>query len=307
MRRVLFVFLDGVGFGEDNPAVNPLVAGRYPTLERLTGGKKLIASFGRYATALADIVPLDAVMGVEGRPQSATGQASLLTGVNVPQAIGEHYGPRPDDRIRSLVKASNLFVDVQAMGQSATFVNAYPSGFFASVERGKRLLSAIQFAAVSSGLRLHTLTDIVEGRALSADYNNIGLRKHFGFDDIPVYSAEEAGRQLWRIAQPHAFTLHDHWISDEIGHHQDLERAVKNFSVIDGVLGGLLEQADLSNTLIVVVSDHGNVEDCSHGKHTLNPALCLLIGNRDGLPLDNLQSLHDIKSIVLQFLGSNTV
>jgi bisphosphoglycerate-independent phosphoglycerate mutase (AlkP superfamily) len=40
----------------------------------------------------------------------------------------------------------------------------------------------------------------------------------------------------------------------------------------------LLAVADLAHTSIIVTSDHGNVEDCRHGKHTTNPVLTLLLG-----------------------------
>ena len=35
MRRVLFLFLDGVGLGEDDPSINPLARDDYPVLHRL--------------------------------------------------------------------------------------------------------------------------------------------------------------------------------------------------------------------------------------------------------------------------------
>ena len=42
------------------------------------------------------LLALDAGLGVEGLPQSATGQAVLLTGVNIPAELGYHYGPKPN-------------------------------------------------------------------------------------------------------------------------------------------------------------------------------------------------------------------
>ena len=64
--KVVFLFVDGVGLrppAADNP-VNPEVC---PTLCRL------IEKYGK---------PVDARLGVEGIPQSATGQATMFTGVN---------------------------------------------------------------------------------------------------------------------------------------------------------------------------------------------------------------------------------
>jgi 2,3-bisphosphoglycerate-independent phosphoglycerate mutase len=288
--------------GAPDPDSNPLAAGRYPFLMQMTDGVALTAEAGRLRTAMADMIPLDAQMCITGRPQSATGQAALLTGINAPAAIGEHYGPRPNDAIRALVRNDNLFSVVQEIGLDSGFCNAYPPGFFAEVERGKRLLSVIQYAAESAGLRLHDVADLEAGRALSSDYTNRGWREQLGYEGVPVYGAEEAGVLFWQLSQPNAFTLHDHWMTDVLGHHQDLDKAVEDFEVFDHFLGGLVSVADLDNSLIVIASDHGNVEDCSHGKHTLNPALCMLIGNRDGLPVDSMQSLSDLAPVILQFL-----
>ncbi len=307
MRRAFFLFLDGVGLGSDDPTVNPLCAGHYPTLSRLTGDVPLTLSTGRLSTDLVDVVPLDACMGVEGRPQSATGQATLLTGKNIPLAIGEHYGPKPDDRIRMLIEEDNLYKQLAEQGRNAVFVNAYPPGFYAAVHRGKRLLSSIQYAASSAGAPLLRDRDLLAGRALSVDYTNASWRYRLGYTEAPVYEPAEAGNQLWQIAQSYAFTMHDHWLTDELGHHQDLDGAVRDFALFDGVLGGLLDAADMAHTLIVVASDHGNVEDCSHGKHTLNPALCLIMGNRQGLPVGQMQSLADVTPLITQFLSMTSV
>jgi 2,3-bisphosphoglycerate-independent phosphoglycerate mutase len=303
VRRVLFLFLDGVGLGEADAGINPLYAGNYPTLMRLTGGVPLTRASGRVHTDVADLLPLDACMGVEGRPQSATGQAALLTGRNASAEIGEHYGPRPDDRVREVVRQGSLFSWVREAQLSAAFCNAYPPGFFAAVDRGKRLLSVIQFAVTDAGLRLSDKEDLLAGQSLSADYTNRSWKDQLGIAEIPVYLPEEAGMRFWQLARPHHFYFHDHWLTDLLGHRQDLTGAVADLEMFDGFLGGLLSASDLDETLIVVASDHGNVEDCSDRKHTLNPALCMLIGNRDGLPIDDVTALNDVAPIVLKFLG----
>ncbi|MCB0062872.1 MAG: hypothetical protein KDE19_12185, partial [Caldilineaceae bacterium] len=107
MRRVIFLFLDGVGLGPADPAVNPLAATDYPTLyptlTALLNGSPLVAETGFYTTERATLVPADANFDVAGRPQSATGQTAILTGKNAPALLGEHYGPRPDDRVRAIL------------------------------------------------------------------------------------------------------------------------------------------------------------------------------------------------------------
>ena len=65
-------------------------------------------------------------------------------------------------------------------------------------------------AATVGGQTLLTHTDILAGRALAADFTNQGWRDSLGYDDVPVYSADEAGRQLWRIAQDYDFVFFEH-------------------------------------------------------------------------------------------------
>jgi 2,3-bisphosphoglycerate-independent phosphoglycerate mutase len=94
--RCFFFFLDGVGLGADDPATNPLSATEMPNLQALLSGQKLVAASAPNESSQATLLALDACLGVPGLPQSATGQASLLTGINVPAKIGYHYGPKPN-------------------------------------------------------------------------------------------------------------------------------------------------------------------------------------------------------------------
>lgn len=298
MRRVIFLFLDGVGIGAQDPTTNPLAAGDYPYLSEVLAGRRLTAQTGRYRRGDVVLAPLDAQMGVAGRPQSATGQAALLTGLNAPQLLGEHYGPRPDDRVRAVVDRANLMADLRQSARSPLFCNAYPQSYFDAVERGKRLLSVLPYAATRAGQTLLDARDLAQGRALAADFTGAGWRSQLGYATSPVYSAQEAGRRLWDIAQDHDFVLFEHWLTDMLGHRKRFAEAVANFQVFDAFLRGLVDAVGTAraDTLIVIASDHGNVEDCSHGKHTENPALGMLIGGSGAID-DADATLHDLTGI----------
>jgi hypothetical protein len=302
MKRVILLFLDGVGLGDDDPAYNPLAARAYPTLERLLDRQPIVHSTGHTSTAWAELIPTDAQLGVPGRPQSATGQAALLTGLNAPQRLGEHYGPRPDARVRAIVDEGNVFCRLADQGLRATFCNAYPQGYFDAVDRGKRLLSVLPYAATSAGQALADHDELRAGRALAADFTNEGWRSHLGYTDMPVYSPEQAGALLWDIAAQYSFTLFEHWQTDLLGHRGDLAAAIENFRVFDGFLAGLLDAADLDHTLILITSDHGNVEDCRHGKHTENPAVTIAIGAGRSQVAAQIRALTDITPSVLAYL-----
>ncbi|GIV69312.1 alkaline phosphatase family protein [Caldilinea sp.] len=302
-RRVILLFLDGVGLGEDDPAINPLAGDAYPTLRALLDGRRLVAQTGRLSTADAELIPTDAALGVPGRPQSATGQATLLTGVNAAQHLGEHYGPRPDARLRALLDEHSIFLRLSQAGRSPYFCNAYPQRYFDAIRRGRRLLSAIPYAAVVAGQALLTYEDLCAGRALSADFTGEGWRSELGYPDAPIYSPREAGHALWRLSAPYDFVFFELWQTDLLGHAADRQGAIAFFQRFDAFLAGLLEVVDLARTLIIVTSDHGNVEDCSHGKHTANPALTLLLGAERQMHAASISSLADFAPIILRFLG----
>ena len=277
-RRIIFLFLDGVGLGSDDPAVNPLARAHLPTLSNLLTGAPLTASSGRITTSDATLTPLDATLGVPGRPQSATGQATLLIGRNVPQLVGEHYGPRPHAPVRAIVQAGTLLSQVRDAGKRFIFVNAYPPGYFEVVNRGRRVLSVMPLAAVSAGQALLTHEDLLAGRGFSADFTNEGWRTHLSFADAPLLTPEQAGRNLAVLAQAFDFVLFEHWLTDVQGHGQEMDAAVANLEAFDGFLGGLIAASDLAQTLIVVTSDHGNVEDLGVRQHTMNAVPGLFIG-----------------------------
>src|SRR5512135_1107381 len=135
--KVLFIFLDGVGLGKNSPDTNPFARFSLPNLEKLLGGHKLVADnppgTQLVNTQLASLLSVDATLGIEGLPQSATGQAALLTGKNVPAWLGEHEGPKPTQPIIELLQRGTLFTQLQQRGKSASFLNAYPPRYFDSI------------------------------------------------------------------------------------------------------------------------------------------------------------------------------
>lgn len=276
--RVLFIFLDGVGLGADDPATNPFSRADMPQLRSLLGGRRLTASSAPFVGEQASLFALDAGLGVEGLPQSATGQAVLLTGHNVPASIGEHYGPKPNPAVARYLLDGTLFSRLLQLGKSAALLNAYPPRYFHGVKSGRRLLSSIPLAVSSAGIPLLTKDDFYAGRALSADFTGAAWPAMLGFTDAPVLTPAQAGRKLEALARQYDFSLFEYWASDYAGHKQDMEWALRQLEVFDGVLGGLVERWEPSNGIVVVTSDHGNMEDLSTRRHTAAQVPCLLIG-----------------------------
>ncbi|MBK7893614.1 MAG: alkaline phosphatase family protein [Anaerolineaceae bacterium] len=295
-------FLDGVGLGGDDPAVNPFVTAHLPRLTGLLGAGWYTAS-QPIITQRASLVPTDANLGLPNKPQSATGQATILTGRNVPQLVGEHYGPKPNPAVQAVIAEGTLFKEVVAAGGQAALITPYPQGYFDAVARGKRLLSAVPLAAVEAGLALMTADDLRNGRAVSPGFTGQGWRDHLGYDDIPLLSLEAAGRQIAHIAPSYQFSFFEHWPSDRAGHRGTLAEAAAHLEMIDAVLGGLLDAWDDANGLLILTSDHGNIEEKDQRQHTRNPVPTLLVGAGHAELAAQIQDLRDIAQITRHFLG----
>ena len=281
LARVLFLFLDGVGLGADDPQLNPFAAAHLPNLAELLEGRRLVAGSAPWDGDRASLRAVDALLGVDGSPQSATGQAALLTGRNVPALVGEHYGPKPNQAVAGIVRADNLFKQVVQRGGSAALLNGYPPRYFQSIESGHRLYSSIPLAATAAGLELRSVEDMQAGRAMAADFTGAGWAAQPGFPAAPIYSPEQAGHQLALLAQQYDLAWFDYWVSDLVGHRGELADAVTMLENLDAVIGGLARGWGDRGDLIVISSDHGNLEDLSRRGHTRNPVPALLIGRRE--------------------------
>ena len=292
--RVLFLFLDGIGLGENNPETNPFSRADMPNLQRLLDGRSLLRGSAPFHGAFASLVAVDPSVGVSGLPQSATGQAMLMTGKNIPAELGYHYGPKPNPAVAAYLKAGTLFSDFVEAGKKAVLLNAYPPRYFDGVNSGKRLYSSIPLSVTSAGIPLFKHEDLFEGRAMSADFTGEGWRTMLGFLDAPVMEPPQAGQKLGALAREYDFSLFEYWASDYAGHGQEMDTAVRLMETFDGVLGGLVEAWD--NGLILVTSDHGNMEDLSTRKHTAADVPALVIGDRAGRDefTRNINDLTDI-------------
>lgn len=305
--RLLFIFLDGVGLGNDDPQINPFARIEMPTLAHLLGGRKLIAQAAPIETEWARLLALDAGLETQGLPQSATGQASLLTGYNVPAEIGYHYGPKPNPEVAEYLKNGNLFQRVLKSGRRTALLNAYPPGYFEAIRSGRRLYSAIPLAVTSAGIDLKTSQDYFAGRAISADFTGQGWREHLGYQDAPVLSPQEAGLRLGRLAAGLDLAFFEHWLTDYAGHRRDMHTAAELLRDLDSMLAGLLEAWEPNEGLILITSDHGNLEDLSTRRHTNNPVPAIVIGAEKARSrfARELHDLSDVTPAILSFLDSS--
>lgn len=299
--ELLFLFLDGIGLGADTPETNPFVRANMPYLESLLGGKKLTESAAPHESDILSLKPIDPNLGVKGLPQSATGQAVLLTGINIPAELGYHYGPKPNPEVAQYLNGQTIFSKTVHEGKKAALLNAYPPRYFDGIDSGKRLYSSIPLAVTNANLPLFTDQDYFAGNALAADFTGEGWHSFLSITDAPLFEPEAAGKELARLAKRYDFSFFEYWASDYAGHKQDMPWAIKQLETFDGVLKGLLADWDMANDLILLTSDHGNMEDLGTRKHTAAPVPLLLFGEKT--KRDAFANVSDLTGIALTIGG----
>lgn len=275
--KILFVFVDGLGLGSADPAVNPLAErSRFPALEEI----------------LSRSVPLDAALGVPGLPQSATGQAALLTGLNAPKLMGRHIEGFPPPRLKALVQEHNIFSKLLAAGKTCTFANAYWIDDAAHIP--PRRVSVTTAATLAAFGHVRGKADLLAGRAVSHDLTRERIRHDRGYDG-PLITPEEAAEHLIGIASNYDFTLFEFFETDRAGHSGDRQKAVLCLEKLDRLFRVLL----WFNGLLIVTSDHGNIEDLSVRTHTMNP---VPLFTSDSELFQTLEQIDQITPAILRAL-----
>lgn len=298
VRKVLLIFIDGLGLGEDDAAVNPLV--RFdPSFFRRLFGRPLTNKLGRIIGDEVCLVPTDASLGVEGLPQSATGQTAIFTGINAPRRLGRHILGFPGPSLAAIIAAHGIMGELAAAGCRVTSANMYTDNYFELVAKRQRRHSASTLTILGAGLPLRSSAEMAAGEAVYQDITNAMLPE-FGVTGVPVVSPDVAGKRLAALAGRHHFTLFEYFQTDRRGHKVDWAEAAKIVGVLDGFLAAVQQAA--GDVLTVITSDHGNFEDLSRKTHTLNPVPTILFGPGCRQAAAGIRDLTDIKPAIISYI-----
>ena len=263
---VLLIFIDGLGLAPDDPGCNPL-ARFSPKILNCYSNR--LGPFPRGGLC----IPTDACLGVPGVPQSATGQATLFTGVNASALLGQHLSGFPNSQLRLLLEKHSIVTELTQRGFDVSFANTYTPEFF---KNRPRWVSATTVMCEAAGLRLNLLSDVQAGRSLFMDFTNELLRDHRY--DVPLRSPKEAGSILAHLAQQNDFCFYEYFLTDHCGHRGTPEENLALLRQLDSFLLAIIELVDLTRFSVVLTSDHGNIEDCCRNSHTTNHVPTLLWG-----------------------------
>jgi len=287
MARVLFFFIDGVGIPPK------------PIFENIPLFSPGLNEYPRELPREGLAVAADARLGIPGLPQSATGQSTLITGVNAPAIMGRHVSGFPGPTLKTLIGKRGLFQRIQVKGiprERLCFANAFRPIFF---QKPRARVSASTFHALSAGVPLATLKDVSEGRALYHDFTN-RLLINQGYP-LPLLSPCQAGKVLARLTQKHTFTFYEYFLTDLAGHRRNFPMATRLLRDLEEMLFSTLDHLALDETTVIVASDHGNIEDLERSPHTTNPVPVMAWG-REKEKILRVKSIQDVPLLAEEIL-----
>ncbi|MCP4219638.1 MAG: hypothetical protein GY765_33710 [bacterium] len=332
MKRFLFIFLDGMGMGEKSEH-NPVYIAQQNQEKK---GIPWYLPFYKDNGTLPDNTPvksIDALLGVDGIPQSATGQTSLFTGVNIPALIGEHRASYPTREMRKVIREKNILSRLGAKNLKAIFGNVYPffSDFFTGnhveiLDDGhfhfsadfprlyKRRISTTSCMIIANGQVPFDETDIRAERAIYQEYANITLNRqleeakaagklenHSQHGPLPEFSPEKAAEILYALFQKNDFVLYEYFQTDIIGHRGGFGEKVELVENLNRLLVRLFSLMDADRDTFLLTSDHGNMEDASIRSHTLNPVPLVVWGRESNGLRDGINALTDVTPAIEDF------
>jgi bisphosphoglycerate-independent phosphoglycerate mutase (AlkP superfamily) len=283
MHKTVMIFVDGLGLAPANDETNPVNQSVCPAL----------------TSALQNhAIPIDAALGVQGIPQSATGQTALLTGINAPQAIGRHVEGFPGPSLRKIICKHSIFEQLQQKDLPSTFANGYLARTTEQVHN-MRIKSVTTVAALAAFGDVRRADMLEKHQAVSHDIIRDTLHTR-GYSGEQI-SEKQAAQDLITIAEQHAFTLFEYFLTDRAGHTMNMEKSAAALSRLDSFMAELLKLSEKSKVSIILTSDHGNIEDLSTRSHTLNPVPFLVCGPASGLK-EKVKSLTDITPAIVEML-----
>jgi len=292
--RVLLFFIDGLGIGVRGPA-NPL--------DNLPDSAPLALFQDETPVTIFNgvVIPTDACLEVPGRPQSASGQTTILTGINAPLLLGYHKQGFPNKPLLEIIAKHSVFLQLTQAGITPiTFANTYTKRFF--TER-PRWVSATTAAVEAAGLRFRTVDDLQRGDAVYQDFTNAVLIERG--EQVNVRTPKEAASVLASIVRANRFTLYEYFITDKIGHAQNMSAAREVLQNLALFIREILSHLDLQETSIILTSDHGNIEDLSLRNHTLNPVPTIVWGAQQNKIVARIKNLADITPAIVSTLTTN--
>lgn len=297
---ILYVFIDGIGLGNNDPDTNPFARYAHSFFSPLAG-----RSPDEPVPSGLVIRETDAHMGIPGLPQSATGQTALWTGVNGPVVMGRHMNGFPGPTLKKTIYDWSMIKCLNEAGKKSSLLNAYGESYLERIEKKPRLASTSTHIQKASGIPLKTFKDLKVNQAVYMDITHELMHEFYpdAKAEFPVIDAFQRGRDIVQIARGYDVALYEYFLTDKVGHDQSFPMAERVITTLEKFFAGIAAELNPENELLVVTSDHGNLEDLSRKTHTNNKVATFALGKGSERIAQDVNALYDIPPVMYDLLG----
>ena len=298
--RIIYIFYDGIGYGKNDSNINPFTRYAHTYLSAL-GGKSSSQSLPKGL----EIISTDAQLGIPGLPQSATGQTALWTGVNASSKMGRHITGFPGPTLIRIIKEYSIIKKMCEHGYKASLINAYSNNYLRRLQKNHRLRSASSHVQLASGQAYKNLEDLENGKALFMDYTHEIMHKIYPElkERFPIQSPYKRGQDLISIAQKYDLIIHEFFLTDKAGHDCSWEMAEWCIKIIESFIDGLIASINPKEELLLISSDHGNMEDLSTKRHSFNHVPTIAYGYKAKQAAQYIKNIADIPRFIYKVMG----
>ncbi len=300
--KMLLIFIDGLGLGEKIPEKNPVFSSCVPVLKHMLGYEEFPVLSRRRIT----MFETETTLGTDGLPQSATGQTALFTGVNAPSILGRHLSGQPTPTLTPIIRKSSLFKKLISMGHNVTNSNVYRQEYLQKMLDGRdrrNRPSVTSVMCLSQDIPFRTVDNYREGSGVYHDITGKILSETV--QGVNAISPEKAADSLYKISRNYDFTLFEHFMTDIAGHSTNTNMAAEVLKTLDRFLHRLFKLMDDSEDIIVVTSDHGNIEDISVRTHTMNKVPTVIAGRITGIRSLRINDLTHVTPAIIKIFQNS--
>ena len=288
MKKLFLFFIDGIGLCQKESPISHLFTG--------ITGKRLIAGSQPDFFDSGVICSADATLKIPGRPQSATGQTTIFTGINASEYLGYHLTAFPNQKLVELIEKQSLMKSLAENGISVTSANMYSKEFFQ--KRAARRRNAFPVSTLTikaSGVPFLYFSDYEKGQAVFADITNRLIRDR-GYD-IEEITPETAAGNLLNILKENQFVFFEYFMTDVYGHKRNEERLEESVDILNRFTETVWSGIKNDDTAILIISDHGNAEDLTIADHTFNDVPAILLTENKAEAENFAKSIHSLVDI----------
>jgi hypothetical protein len=152
-------------------------------------------------------------------------------------------------------------------GRPVSFRGAQKNGFAELYTLAEINQNIFVFAAREAGVPLNTWQEVRQGAALTSsmthDLENQFDLSFFDQEPLPPRTPEKAADILAELSRNHEFTFYKYQIPDLVSHTGQVDSAREVFAIIERFVRSVLAAVDSAETIVIVTSDHGHLEQLS--------------------------------------------